>query len=196
MAPDFIRLRIMTIFNAKDTSVSTRFIIYESTMRMILENPFGLGLGTSVYQVFLKDYTLFNPLLVVAHSHNIFLQIWAEQGILALISFFVMIVSLGVKTLWHNKLHKLNKHLEIGDANLMGDLEFTNNLKCVNHTNQVNVFTKSKKLNNIMIASLSAILSIIVMGFAEHIWFYFRIQIMIWLNICILFMCFNLQASK
>lgn len=101
VVPDSVYVRFMSIFNSQDRSMGYRWKIYESTLTMIFKNPFGIGLGAGVYQSMLKDYKVFG-LHHIAHSHNIFLQIWAEQGIFALISFLIMMLSVTVKTMWYN----------------------------------------------------------------------------------------------
>ena len=163
LIPNNVYLRFMSIFNAEDSSVGMRFNIYRSTLYMIGEHIFGIGLGSELYQSMLKDYKVFG-LPSFAHSHNLFLQIWVEQGLFALISFVVFCLSITLKSFWYN----------LTDFKTRDD-------------------NRARSLNNIMLAAFVSFVAIMIVGLTEHIWFYFRIQIALWTNLCVLFICFRLK---
>lgn len=158
VVPDSVYVRFMSIFNSQDKSMGYRWKIYDSTWNMILKNPLGIGLGSGVYQNMLKDYKVFG-LRHIAHSHNIFLQVFAEQGIFGLISFVALILSMTVKSFFYNS-------------------------------------EEDALVNNIMLAAFAGFMGILVIGITEHIWFYYRIQIALWTDLCILFICFRLKKSR
>lgn len=163
MIPNHIYLRFMSIFNSQDSSMGMRLNIYRSTLYMIGEHVFGIGLGSELYQSMLKDYRVFG-LPDFAHSHNTFLQIWVEQGILALIVFVIFCISITIKAFWYNNTDS----------------------KTVDNPDE-------RRLNHIMLAAFVSFVAIMVVGLTEHIWFYFRIQIALWTNLCVLFICFRLK---
>lgn len=70
------------------TGDAHRFILWKAALRMFYENPyFGKGVGTFMDRV--KDYT--PTYRGGQYAHNCFLQIAAEAGIFALLSFVVFI---------------------------------------------------------------------------------------------------------
>jgi O-antigen ligase len=70
----------ITFFSGGD---ATRFAIWKGAWGMIKGHPFlGVGLGT-----FMANFSRFTKGLGVQYAHNCFLQIWAETGVFALVSF-------------------------------------------------------------------------------------------------------------
>lgn len=156
--PDQFFFRIMSVFNRQDTSIATRKYIYASTINMIKNYPFGVGLGSGVYEAILENYK--DRFSTAAHSHNLYLQILVEQGIFGFLAFSVMMIRLTFLSLVH-------------------------------------IFkSQEEKLKVILIAAFSSIIAIMVMGLAEHIWFYFRIQFFLWFNFTLLFLLFRHGSSK
>ena len=97
-----IRERALFIFSpGGDTD---RFVIWKGTFSMIKEHPFlGMGLGTYM------DY--FRPFVkkgLIQYAHNCYLQIWAETGIFALISFILFIGSIFYKGIKAFKIKNSN----------------------------------------------------------------------------------------
>ena len=137
--PQSIYRRILTIFNPNDSSIKYRKQILEPAIPM-LKNYWlgGVGLGNQVFNTIYKRYKSF-ALKTVAHTHNLYLQLWLEAGILALGSFILLIFRLFKKSM-------------------------------------VLIFNKKDdSINNILIACISGIGGLMVMGFADHVWFYNRI---------------------
>jgi putative inorganic carbon (HCO3(-)) transporter len=66
-----------------------RFALWQSAWAMIRENPYlGKGLGT-----FMDYFSRYATIKGVYYAHNCFLQIWAETGIFALLSFLLFVGS-------------------------------------------------------------------------------------------------------
>jgi putative inorganic carbon (HCO3(-)) transporter len=66
-----------------------RFLYWDGALKMIKENPF-LGKGLGTYMRYVSNYV---PRLHIHYAHNCFLQIWAETGIFALLSFLLFVGS-------------------------------------------------------------------------------------------------------
>lgn len=156
MLPQSIYKRILTIFNPNDTSVKYRKQILEPAMPMLRDYWFnGVGLGNNVFNVIYKRYKSFT-LKTVAHTHNLYLQIWLEAGFAAIISFIWLMSRIIRKSV-------------------------------------IAIFEKKdKSINNILIATISGISGILVMGFADHVWFYNRILFMFWVVVALVFSSFKL----
>ena len=98
--------RAISTFDEKDPSINTRLLMWKTTFEMIKDKPiFGSGIGTFKmnyldYQAeFLKD----NPYYVkysgkAGETHNEYLQIWAELGIIGL-GLFLLIFCFFYKTI-------------------------------------------------------------------------------------------------
>jgi len=103
--PSNIWNRILTIFNTSDSSTTSRFPLYKAGLDVIARRPLsGAGLGTAAVQRYVKLLNLYHARTPFVHSHNIYLQVWAEMGILGLIG-FVGAVLWGIKRAAHTVRH-------------------------------------------------------------------------------------------
>ena len=86
--PESIYNRILTIGSKEDGSTNYRFSIYQATFRLLKDYWLqGTGLGSNVLHNTFKLYPpMFNGAYPV-HTHNVYLQIWAETGIFGLLTF-------------------------------------------------------------------------------------------------------------
>jgi O-antigen ligase len=85
--PDTVFQRILTIFNLSDTSTSSRFPLYEAALRLLRLRPLqGAGLGIDAVRSAVTDLNLYHGVSPFVHSHNIYLQVWAETGIFGLLA--------------------------------------------------------------------------------------------------------------
>lgn len=158
--PSSIYKRIMTIFNPNDTSVEYRRRILGPAFAMLRDYWLtGVGLGSRVVNIIYQRYKSFG-LTTVAHTHNLYIQLWLEAGLAAILSFIILIFRL-----------------------------IRNTFVSIKNKNNPN-------LNNILIASLSGILGLCVMGFADYIWFYNRLLYMFWINISIILTSLKLIKLK
>lgn len=86
--PDNILHRLLTIFNFSDSSTYTRGYIYSAMLKIIGRHPlFGVGIGADSLRYSIKCAEVYKAEALFIHGHNIYLQIWAESGIFALIAF-------------------------------------------------------------------------------------------------------------
>ncbi len=88
MLPANILNRFFTIFGGSDSSINSRTYIYTAVYNIIKDNPLGgVGLGTTNLKYIADEYGYYNAAFPFVHAHSIYLEIWAESGILALGSF-------------------------------------------------------------------------------------------------------------
>lgn len=91
--PDTIFNRILTIFNLEDSSTSSRFPLYAAALKMIETRPIrGAGLGTDAVRLAIKDMNLYHGTAPFVHSHNLYLQIWLETGLMGVISYVAAMI--------------------------------------------------------------------------------------------------------
>lgn len=91
--PDSIINRFTSIGNLGDTSTSYRVHIWTGTLNM-LEDHFlgGIGIGVNVFGKVYPRYSL-AAIEAAPHSHNLYLQILVETGILGLFLFIVFLIA-------------------------------------------------------------------------------------------------------
>lgn len=126
LMPSYILTRIATIFNPKDTSTSYRFDIFKTMWPVIKDyNLTGIGLGNDVVSQITNNYSIYTTKVPI-HCHNLYLQIWAEMGLVALSS-FVLFIGSTIKSCI-GKINKLGEDLQMkyflaaGIASLSGVL--------------------------------------------------------------------------
>lgn len=86
--PDTILTRIQTIFNPNDSSTSSRLPLYEAAVKGVISAPVtGAGLGADAVRQYVKEYGLYHGDAPFTHSHNIYLQLWLEHGLLGIAAF-------------------------------------------------------------------------------------------------------------
>lgn len=80
---------VMSLFNGKDISVSTRTDLWRSILDIIEQKPiFGYGTGVdNTRQMLHNIYNIKQP-----HAHNIFLESWVEHGVIGVILFTAILV--------------------------------------------------------------------------------------------------------
>jgi len=126
--PITILRRLASITNMSDSSISFRFQIWQ-TMWPVIQDFWeaGIGLGTDAVQKITRRYPLYtNGSTLPVHCHNVYLQIWAEMGIVGLLSFLgVMLRTLkqGLRAVFSRDTDSYIKNfLKAGVAGLLGIL--------------------------------------------------------------------------
>lgn len=103
--PSSIWNRILTIGNTADSSTASRFPLYQTGLSVIFQRPFsGVGLGTAAVQRYVKLNNLYHEIAPFVHTHNIYLQVWVEMGILGIVG-FVGSILWGIKRAAHAVRH-------------------------------------------------------------------------------------------
>lgn len=94
LLPESIMNRILTIGNMNDTSTRYRFAIYGATENLMRDYGLrGVGLGNDVMtQVFQVYPTMFDGNYPI-HTHNNYLQMWGELGLLGGLSYIAVILA-------------------------------------------------------------------------------------------------------
>lgn len=118
--PDVIIDRISSIGNLSESSNLYRTLIWGSTIGLIHDFWYsGVGLGTDAFS---KLYVLYmKPEVSAIHAHNLYLQMFAEIGIIGLLSFFAVLIATfkqGLIALVHSK----DEFSKVITASLLGGL--------------------------------------------------------------------------
>lgn len=96
LMPDFVYRRLTTITNMSDSSIDYRFKIWRIAGKVLGDYwTTGLGLGTDAFVNITRNYYLGETNgLTPPHSHDLFLQMWIETGIVGIVAFFAFLLRL------------------------------------------------------------------------------------------------------
>ncbi|MGV8154487.1 MAG: O-antigen ligase family protein [Alkaliphilus sp.] len=93
MLPDIIMRRFASIVNLADSSNAYRISIWIGTLDLVQYHWLrGVGLGLEAFS-YQYQFFVFGSALAV-HSHNLFLQLASEIGVLGLVAFFMFLIAL------------------------------------------------------------------------------------------------------
>jgi len=101
--PETIINRAMTIGNLQDSSNAYRIYIWEGVLNMLKDYwATGIGLGPAPFSRIYANYA--RPEATIApHSHMLYLEIWVEMGIVAIVSFLWYLVRMVKKSIQNMK---------------------------------------------------------------------------------------------
>lgn len=86
--PTTIWNRILTIANPSDSSTASRVPLLQAALEVIRSRPIrGAGLGTAAPQAYIAEWNLYHADFPYVHSHNFYLEVWVEAGLLGVIGF-------------------------------------------------------------------------------------------------------------
>ncbi len=90
--PESIYNRILTIGNTEDSSTAYRFAIYKASGVLMRDYWLrGVGLGSDILTKTFRGYPPMFDGNFPIHTHNNYLQIWAEMGLGAIIAFLTAV---------------------------------------------------------------------------------------------------------
>ncbi len=91
--PETIYNRILTIGNMKDSSTAYRFYIFDATFTLLKDFWYrGVGLGSDVVNAMFTGYPAMPDGSFPIHTHNNYLQMWCETGIVGLVTYLGVIL--------------------------------------------------------------------------------------------------------
>lgn len=86
--PATILNRILTITNLSDSSTASRIPLIQAALEVIRSRPiWGAGLGTAAPQAYIAEWNLYHADFPYVHSHNFYLEVWVEAGLLGVVGF-------------------------------------------------------------------------------------------------------------
>lgn len=116
--PSSILNRFLTIFNSNDSSISSRVPIYQAAVRLVKLRPVtGAGLGTAAVQTAVGAYGVYEGSFDFVHSHNTFLQVWLETGLLGIVAFIASMyhsLKMGAKAVFRSNSSKSVRMIIVG----------------------------------------------------------------------------------
>ena len=174
--PSSILNRFMSIGNLADTSTSYRVNIWRSAIRMVRDRMVtGIGIGEGAWKQIYPDYTL--PGIEQApHSHNLFMQISVEMGIIALIV-FLTILFLSYQSGFTLFL-RLSRSEKVDPSGLL-----SNDAAGVIPSSGRKSRSSSPSLKIRLAAAgpLCGIFGVLVQGTTDYSWYNYRVYLLFWL---------------
>ncbi len=127
LLPAQITDRIMTLTNfSADKSSQYRLLIYKSVTPIISDFWLtGGGLGNEVFARLFNRYYKFTGTGVIAHAHNVYLELWIQMGIFGLLSFvwfMLRMIKKSIKAIFGEADKMLKNILVAGVAGIAGAL--------------------------------------------------------------------------
>lgn len=175
--PASIVSRFTSIGNMTDSSTSYRVYIWRATINMIEDNlTTGIGIGEGAWD---RLYPLYSYLGVEAapHSHNLYLQIWLELGVIGLLVFIVFLFLLYQSGL--TLFSRLSGDSELSTPDLSGSLLRQNLSEGTDITREMNRSKTQLRLSTA--APLCGVFAVLVQGMTDYAWYNYRLYLMFWL---------------
>lgn len=116
--PESIMARLMSIGNVKDSSTAYRVSVWIASLRIAGDYWLsGIGLGTGAFERVYQHYAL-NGAGFALHSHNFYIELVVEMGILGLVIFLMIIFASykGIVSIKEKNTVNKNISLAIGGA--------------------------------------------------------------------------------
>lgn len=125
LLPQNVINRFLSVGDTGDTSTSYRVYIWMGTIAMLKDYWIsGIGLGSDAFNMIYPFYSYSG--IVAPHSHNLYLHIIVENGIMGIISFLVIVITyyrMVISTIAGDKKDKLLKAVITGlSAGMFGYL--------------------------------------------------------------------------
>jgi len=177
--------RALSTFDVQDPSINTRILIWKNTLQMIKDNPLlGSGIGTFKinYLNYQSNYLQKNPNYIkyvanAKESHNEYLQIGAEMGLLGLGIFIFIILTFYILTINFTKnksnnvfIREINCHKNTIIDNGNCEIKYLNknyyeeqdnkiipkkeNRNCINHNKSKNICLENQDKDIIIVFGL------------------------------------------
>ena len=149
LIPDSVVSRFLSIGSASDSSATYRISAWRGVGRMLRENWFGgIGVGEAAFSAVYPAFS-YAGIQAIRHTHNLYLQILSETGIVGLVV-FLLIVILFVQNCFEY-LYRMRKGSD----------------------------------NGIVVAGLSAVIAVLIMGLTDYVWYNYRVFLMFWIVIAL-----------
>jgi O-antigen ligase len=176
--PSSIVSRFTSIGNLADTSTSYRVNIWRGTMRMLKDYwSCGIGIGEAAWDTVYPRYSL-AAIEAAPHSHNLYLQITVECGIVGLILFLTFIfLLLRYNFTFYRRLEDMRQDIAASirpEGTVLTGQDSTRKLEGA-------TLSRITKLRMEAAAPLCGILAVLVQSFTDYTWYNYRVYLMFWL---------------
>ncbi len=176
--PSSIVSRFTSIGNLSDSSTSYRVYIWRAVVEMISDNTWsGIGIGEGAWD---RVYPLYTYIGVEAapHSHNLYLQIWLELGVIGLLAFAVFIFMLCQSGF--TLFSRLSGNTGLASTDISEDI-MKQNLQSGITDNAAGTRNSKIQLRISVIGPMCGILAVLAQGITDYSWYNYRLFLAFWL---------------
>ena len=175
--PASILSRITSIGNMADSSTSYRVYIWRATVAMIRDNFLtGIGIGEGAWDRIYPRYS-YMGIEAAPHSHNLFLQIWLETGIVGILVFLAFLFLL------YQAAFTFFRRLSDGAVLRTPDISasvLAENLSA-SRSRRLSIHQGRTQLRISAAGPLCGIFAVLVQGMTDYAWYNYRLFLMFWL---------------
>ncbi len=173
--PQSVWTRIASVGNTADSSTMYRVNIWRGTVDMLKDHFFsGIGVGEGAWREIYPSYAL-SAIEAAPHSHNIYLQITVELGIVGLAVFLILMFMLAQSCMSYFK-----KLSDSGD--MLAPLKDDRNGNYVLSVGKIKMRIKNTTAMRLEAAApFCGVLAVLAQGLTDHIWYNYRVYLMFWL---------------
>ena len=176
--PASILHRVTSIGNMADSSTSYRVYIWRASVRMIRDHLLtGIGIGEGAW---FRIYPLYayQGVETAPHSHNLFMQIWLELGVVGIAVFVVFLFLLFQSALTLFRELAGERPLRNPDISPADD---SSGLTGGGESGTVGARRGKNQLRISAAGPLCGIAAVLVQGMTDYTWYNYRLFLMFWL---------------
>lgn len=171
--PDSVISRFTSIGNMGDSSTSYRVYIWRATMSMIKDNfVSGIGIGEGAWRNVYPSYAYLG-VETAPHSHNLYLQIVLELGVVG-IAAFVIFLFLLYQSGFTFFAGLSSDVVSAPESLFAGDRPLSNDPN-------KNIRRSKSDLRVSTAAPLCGIFAVLAQGMTDYAWYNYRLYLMFWL---------------
>lgn len=178
IVPANIWARFTSIGNLADSSSNYRIGILKSAVKFLPDFLLnGIGLGEESWNVIWPSMAR-EDVVIAAHSHNLYVQIWLQTGFLSLLLFLFFILMLFLANF------NFYKMLKKADDTVMSHISLAalkDSSERAPSREDVPVEKKKTTMRLEAAAPLCGVLATLFMGFTDYTWTNFRVMLSFWL---------------
>ncbi len=174
--PASVISRFTSIGNLADSSTSYRVNIWRASINMIRDNLFtGIGIGEGAWKSIYPMYTI-SGIAEAPHSHNLFLQIWLETGIVGLIIFLAFLFLL--LQACFGLFAKLSRRSELKQPDIsVSGLRENAEEKSTETLMRRGIAT----LRLSVIGPVCGLFAVLAQGMTDYAWYNYRLFLLFWM---------------
>ena len=175
--PASITQRILSIGNMADSSTSYRVYIWRAAVHMIRDHFLGgIGIGEGAWFRVYPAYA-YQGIEVAPHSHNLFLQIWLECGIVGILIFLLFLFLLYQAALTF--FRQLSGGALLKNPDISAGLLADNLGGSVGRQNSMRQGRTQLRVSTA--GPLCGIVAVLVQAMTDYAWYDYRLFLMFWL---------------
>ncbi len=177
--PQSVLGRFASIGDMADSSTSYRVYIWRASVGMIRDNLLsGIGIGEGAWFRLYPRYA-YQGIEAAPHSHNLYMQIWLELGIVGIAVFLVFLFLLFQSAF--TLFRELSGSRPLRNPDLSASL-LESRLKDPEEAGKGDMRRGKTQLRISAAGPLCGIVAVLVQGMTDYAWYNYRLFLMFWLT--------------